>query len=263
MFSFGKIIIMLAIKYVKSPIPALKNEEWAVLKLNTNREYFISTKGRLFSTYSNRLLKLRSINGDCLFDYVETEKRNPLPSGRKELVKKKYTISSKRSKITVQRLVALTFIPRPSNCNVVIHLDFNKGNNKVENLKWVTQSEALAYARTSPKYRMNRRYGLGKLKVKDVVKIKEMLSKKRLKISEIAAKFGVSEMQIFRIQNGTNWSHVPGFSKPKTIPNLLSKKEVRKVKNLLSAGYTGVEISKKTNISVTTISKIKNKKIYK
>lgn len=41
----------------------------------------------------------------------------------------------------VHRLVAETFIPNPNNLPSVMHLDNNKSNNFVNNLKWGTVSE--------------------------------------------------------------------------------------------------------------------------
>lgn len=40
----------------------------------------------------------------------------------------------------VHRLVADAFIPNPDNCRYIKHLDGNKRNNKVENLKWTSMS---------------------------------------------------------------------------------------------------------------------------
>jgi hypothetical protein len=41
----------------------------------------------------------------------------------------------------VHRLVAATFIPNPDNKPCVDHIDGNKKNNAVDNLRWVTASE--------------------------------------------------------------------------------------------------------------------------
>ena len=47
----------------------------------------------------------------------------------------------KQRNFKVYRLVAKSFIPNPENKPCVDHIDTNKENNKVENLKWVTYQE--------------------------------------------------------------------------------------------------------------------------
>lgn len=53
----------------------------------------------------------------------------------------------------VHQLVARAFIPNPDNKNCVDHIDYNKSNNNVENLRWVTHKENMN--NTITKMRMN------------------------------------------------------------------------------------------------------------
>jgi hypothetical protein len=45
----------------------------------------------------------------------------------------------------VDRLVARTFLPNPDALPTVVHIDGNKLNNKLYNLKWASKDEATAY----------------------------------------------------------------------------------------------------------------------
>ena len=45
----------------------------------------------------------------------------------------------KRFSRYIHRLVAEAFVDKPEGCNVVNHIDYNKGNNIFSNLEWCTQ----------------------------------------------------------------------------------------------------------------------------
>lgn len=91
-------------------------------------DYIIETDGRIYSTIRNIWLKPSVGNNG----YYGVELRNA--KGHK--------------RISVHRLVALTFLPNPYNYPQVNHKDENKLNNDVTNLEWCTA-----------KYNMN--YGIG------------------------------------------------------------------------------------------------------
>ena len=51
------------------------------------------------------------------------------------------TIDGKHKKMFVHRLLALTFIPNPNNLPCVDHIDRNRCNNHLSNLRWVSHQE--------------------------------------------------------------------------------------------------------------------------
>ncbi len=52
-----------------------------------------------------------------------------------------YNDNGKRKKMKFHRLIALAYIPNPLNKPYIDHIDQNKLNNNIENLRWATQSE--------------------------------------------------------------------------------------------------------------------------
>lgn len=118
--------------------------------------------------------------------------------------------------IYLHKLVAEYFIEKPSNDHLcVIHLDFNKKNNHTSNLKWVTKEELTEHHKNNPNIIEARKNTPKpqkghKLTSTDVIRIKRMITnpnrKTRLKL--IAKQFGISEMQLYRIKSGENWSHI-------------------------------------------------------
>ena len=53
----------------------------------------------------------------------------------------------------IHRLVAMTFIPNSEGKKEVNHLNFDKHNNSIENLEWVTRKENVEHARAGGRYK--------------------------------------------------------------------------------------------------------------
>ena len=172
--------------------------------------YAISNYGRLVSFTNDikegRFVKGNKQDGYQIWRYKTRDAKNRLRHKHKFLY----------------RLVAEYFIPKTSEEQVyVLHLDRNRANDYVENLKWATKAEMLAHSKNSPYVLEARKKQLAEIHKKrlhqgnkltstQVMLIKKILSdpdrKTRLKI--IAKRFGVSEMTLQRIKTGENWGHI-------------------------------------------------------
>lgn len=116
----------------------------------------------------------------------------------------------KPKRLTTHRLVALSFIPNTENKSSVNHIDFNKLNNIIENLEWVTHSENMKHC-----FDNNRHPGSGlkgsqmhtsKINEKQAKEIREQ--KGSISGLELAKKYGVSHTIIYGIWNDKIWKHV-------------------------------------------------------
>jgi recombination DNA repair RAD52 pathway protein len=114
-------------------------------------------------------------------------------------------------------LVAENFLEQPSpEHTLVAHLDYNKKNNHVNNLIWMTRKENTEHQKKSPyviaekKSRVNKRNE--NTKVYKLTSTKVMLIKKRINegvpLRTLAKTFKVTETQLLRIKRGINWGNV-------------------------------------------------------
>lgn len=119
-------------------------------------------------------------------------------------------IAGKNVNYYIHRLVAEHFARQPSpKHNFVIHLDHKKENNHYANLKWVTHEQQIEHAKKDPAFIAQLTPYQGKKLNADRVKvIKRKLANGRTRMKILAKQFGISEMQLYRIKSGENWSHV-------------------------------------------------------
>lgn len=118
----------------------------------------------------------------------------------------------------VHRLVAEYFVPQPSEKHsLVAHLDFNKTNNHVDNLKWMTRAENIEHQKNSPFVISARKKAIAaprneQSKAYKLTNTKVMFIKKRINegvpLRTLAKSFKVTETQLLRIKRGENWGNV-------------------------------------------------------
>jgi hypothetical protein len=119
------------------------------------------------------------------------------------------------------RLVADYFLTKTSEDQVyVLHLNRDKADDYVGNLKWATKQEMVAHMVASPLFidarkkqkdpNSGTKRGMQKLTATTVMRLKKILldpnRKTRYKI--LAKEFGVTEMQLYRIKTGENWTSI-------------------------------------------------------
>ena len=174
------------------------------------RSYAISNYGRLVS-FSGNMENTELVNGSKQDGYRIW----------------RYKIRDENNRIRHKhcffyRLVAEYFIPKTSEEQVyVLHIDRNRANDYVENLKWATKAEMLEHSKNSPYVIEARKKQLAELNAKrkhqgnKLNSIQVMLLKKKLhdpnrktRLKIIAKQFGVTEMTLHRIKTGENWGHI-------------------------------------------------------
>lgn len=180
------------------------NEDWKEIHFPSGalrKRYAISNYGRIVS-YTHTMADGQLVKGGCLKGY------NTLP----------LRPFGKSTTYYVHKLVAQYFLPNAQESEAyVIHLDFNKSNNYVSNLKWATRQETFVHQQSNPcviegrKKVKERCPETGpKLTSTQVMRLKKKLldPDRKTKLRIIAKQFGVSEMQLHRIRKGENWAHV-------------------------------------------------------
>ena len=112
----------------------------------------------------------------------------------------------------VHQLVALAFLgepPGPMGVTgyTVNHKDFDKGNNRVENLEWMTAAENHSHAvENGRKSKGERHYKA--LLTADIVREMREMRRQGMKIRAIAEHFGHKEHVASDVLLGRCWSHV-------------------------------------------------------
>ncbi|MBK5209887.1 MAG: HNH endonuclease [Flavobacteriaceae bacterium] len=116
-----------------------------------------------------------------------------------------------KSSYYVHKAVAILYAEKREDQNFVIHLDFDKLNNQASNLKWVNKTEMFLHHKKNPK-KIARIGKVTSSKLSEgrvrMIKKKVLDPNRRTRMRLIAKQFGISEMQLYRIKSGENWSHV-------------------------------------------------------
>jgi hypothetical protein len=118
----------------------------------------------------------------------------------------------------IHRMVALNFSESPSEQHILVaHKDYNKRNNHISNLVWMTREENALHQKSSPyvikeKSERKLKEKNENTKVYKLTSTKVMLIKKKINqgvsLRQLSKIFKVTETQLLRIKRGENWGYV-------------------------------------------------------
>ena len=183
-------------------------EEWKEFPLGYKSKfrYAVSNFGQLRSFIDDiskgQTLKCGRVDGYKIFRYA-------IYKGGKRIHKH----------MLIHKLVATVFLSnKDDNEKYVLHLDYNKPNNRIDNLQWATKKKMFQHVNASPASRQareklvefNRQRDGHKLTATKVLLIKKKLfdPNRKTRLKMIARQFGVTQQTLYRIKWGENWGHI-------------------------------------------------------
>src|SRR5699024_9744579 len=184
--------------------PTLSGEKWKPVK-DTGGRYYISNKGRLLTTGWRGSTQIRimkpAIDGSGYY-------------------RDSILIKGKLTTVKMHRLVAQHFIPNQLNKSQVNHIEFDRINNKVENLEWVTPKENAQHSLKAgrlvgfKKGVKHKNHPIGEqvgnaILTADIVR--EIRQKHRPRIytrKMIAEEYGITESAVKDVLSRRSWKHV-------------------------------------------------------
>ena len=102
--------------------------------------YEISNNGQVKRYYKNGNIKILNPSNSNGYLRIELSKKG------------------ERQNFLIHRLIAIHFIPNPENKECIDHIDGDKLNNSIENLRWVSHSENMLNKKNYGKYKKGVRY---------------------------------------------------------------------------------------------------------
>jgi hypothetical protein len=185
-------------------IKKLAGEVWKPMQFpgwkDLRKKYAVSSHGRIGSYTENILEDGKLLNGSLTTGYRSLNLHRPNSKGT----------------IYIHREVARHFLKKTSpKQKFVIHINHNKLDNRASNLRWANQAEVASHQQKSPAkiaykaIQASRTVGL-KLNANQVKSIKKTLGdpKRKLTYRQLAEKYKVSEMTLYRIRSGENWGRI-------------------------------------------------------
>lgn len=114
--------------------------------------------------------------------------------------------------VRVHRMVALAFLgPAPDDSETVNHKDFDRLNNRSENLEWLSHADNIRHAHASARCASARVYGRGdtykRISPETVLGVRQGFSN-GISTGQLARSFGMSRTNVYRIVHRQIWKNL-------------------------------------------------------
>src|SRR5690606_29416114 len=188
---------------LKAMVKSFRQEQWKDLYKDIWQDRFIykvSNFGRVISFVKNR-------EGELL-------------SGGKTAGYLSFVVvlkTGKNKSYYFHRMVAELFLKKKEKDQYVIHKNYQKHENHVDNLAWVDKEEWAKHQFENPnvkenklKRKLRQATTYSKLTYAQAVILKKKLldPNRKTRMRLLATRFGGSEMQLYRIKSGENWGDI-------------------------------------------------------
>ena len=178
------------------------NELWKKIIFD---ERFANDEEFIVSNYG-RVIKKKGDSQDLV--------KVSLLNGYQVILVKKIDKGTKRFSLYLHKLMGQTFLEKEDDQKFVIHLNYDKLDNRLENLSWASKREKEVHQFKNPTYKTRPKViptsKLTEVRVR-LIKRKLFDPNRRTRLKMIAKQFGVSTMQLHRIKTGENWGHVTDY----------------------------------------------------
>lgn len=180
----------------------MENEIWKPVK-GFESYYEVSNKGKVRTV--ERYIELTT------HKYLKKQKiLTQFEDGRGYMHVKLYDGKGKSKSLTVHRIVGLTFLDNLNNLSEINHIDYNKLNNCVSNLEWMTRGDNIkhSYLNRDPKTYKGSGNKNAKLTEDDVLNIRKEYKEIKTTYKNLANKYNVGITLVGYIINNKIWRHV-------------------------------------------------------
>ena len=177
----------------------MEEEIWKEINI-ANRVYYVSNMGNVKNS-KGMLMSQRTSKDGYKLVRIWFPRENPKVGQRKW----------KGKQILVHRLVAKAFIPDPNNLSDVNHINFNRVDNRVCNLEWISHTDNVKYSYKHDRHKgrqIGEKNSKARLTEEQVIDIRRKYDSGEMTQMELAKEYNVGWSTIHNIVFRLTWKHI-------------------------------------------------------